>query len=444
MLVVAIMNSRAGTIAAIFALVEGKMQSPDTIIIGAGAAGLMAARVLKRAGKEVLILEASNRIGGRILTHTNTSAGVPVELGAEFVHGEAPETTKLLDEARLVTVPVSGQHYRADRGQFSQQGQAWQKMKLVFRHMNPNRREDRSFQEFLDEKPGGTALRNERELALGFVQGFNGAYPSLISEKSLADQGDPTEGAAEARRIIDGYSSLMDYLRRDVEDSLRMRSQVRRVIWNDSHVRVADQNGRQYGAQTVIITVPLPALQDDSISFEPEIPLLRTAAKKLQMGQVVHLGIVVNERFWERKAENISYIHTPLRPFNVWWTQNPLKAPLIVGWSGGPPAVALSENDDIEDVALRELARALGMRRNQIDKQVDSIHHHDWRKDKYIRGAYSYAGVGGAHAARSLARSFGKTLLVAGEATNSATSGTVEGALASGKRAAEKAIELMS
>ena len=420
------------------------MRSPDTIIVGAGAAGLMAARVLKRAGKQVLILEASNRVGGRVMTRTNTSAGVPVELGAEFVHGDAPETTKLLDEGRLVTVAVSGEHFRADRGKFAKQGEAWQRMKLVFRHLNGDRKVDRSFQDFLDEKPGGSKLRNERELALGFVQGFNGAYPSLISEKSLADQGDPTEGAAEARRIISGYSSLIDYLRSDVQDSIRLKSQVCRVIWDDSHVRLADQNGRQYGARTVIITVPLPALQDDSISFEPEIPALRKAASQLQMGQVVHLGIVVKERFWEKKAEDISYIHTPLRPFNVWWTQNPLTAPLIVGWSGGPPAVELSDDANIEDVALRELARALGIRREQIDKQVDSIHRHDWRKDKYIRGAYSYAGVGGANGARSLARAFGKTVLIAGEATSSSTTGTVEGALESGKRAAEKAIELMS
>jgi monoamine oxidase len=420
------------------------MRSPDTIIIGAGAAGLMAARVLNRAGKHVLILEASSRVGGRVMTRPNTAAGIPIELGAEFVHGEAPETTKLLDEARLVTVSVSGDHYRADRGRFAEQGPIWKRMKMVFKHLNPDRKEDRSFQEFLDDKPGGTALRNERELALGFVQGFNGAYASLISEKSLAEQGDPTEGASEARRIVSGYSALVDHLKSDVADSIRLRTSVRRIIWDESHVRVADQNGRQYGARSVIIAVPLPVLQDDSISLEPEIPQLRSAARQMQMGQVIHLGIVVNERFWEKKAGDISYVHTPTRPFNVWWTQNPLKAPLITGWSGGPPAVELSDGGEVEEAAQRELARAFGLRRARIDALVDSIHYHDWRKDKFIKGAYSYPGVGGSHAPRILARVFGNSILVAGEATDSGSGGTVEGAIASGRRAAEKAIELMS
>ena len=94
----------------------------DTIVIGAGAAGLFAARELARAGKRVVVLESSQRVGGRMLTELETAAGVPIEMGAEFVHGDAPETTKLLDEARLATVRVSGRHFRSDKGQLSPQG----------------------------------------------------------------------------------------------------------------------------------------------------------------------------------------------------------------------------------------------------------------------------------------------------------------------------------
>ena len=134
----------------------------DTIVIGAGAAGLFAARELTRAGKRVIVLESSARVGGRMLTALETAAGVPVELGAEFVHGDAPVTTKLLDEARLATVRVSGHHFRSDRGQLSPQGPIWERMAKVFARMSDTRKHDRSFQEFLDGKPGGASLRAER------------------------------------------------------------------------------------------------------------------------------------------------------------------------------------------------------------------------------------------------------------------------------------------
>jgi monoamine oxidase len=416
------------------------MPSTDVVIVGAGAAGLMAARELKQRGRKVLVLEASSRVGGRILTQRVANAGIPIELGAEFVHGEAPETKRLLDEARLVTVPVSGRHYRSDNGRLSDQGSAWERMRLVFRHLGRNRKHDRSFQDFLDERPGGRALRRERELARGFIQGFNGAYSTLISEKSIADQGDPTEGAAEASRIVSGYGALIEYLRRDVASDIRLRARCTRIVWDNPSVKVFDQRGRTYRARAVILTVPLPLLQDESIALEPDIPELRKAARRLMMGQVLRISVVVKERFWEKKLEDASYVHTPMRPMSVWWTQNPLAAPVITGWAGGPSAVELSEGKTAEDTALRELARAFGMKRARLETLVDSMHWHDWKRDGFIRGAYSYAGVGGSNAPRVLARAFGNTVFVAGEATDSATGATVEGALASGKRAAERAL----
>jgi monoamine oxidase len=418
-------------------------QMTDAIIVGAGAAGLMAARELRHAGKSVLVLESSPRAGGRVMTLHETNAGIPVELGAEFIHGEAPETRKLLDEARLITVPVLGDHYRSDRGELSDQGRVWKRMKKVFRLMNAERKADRSFQDFLDDKPGGRSLAGERELARGFVQGFNGADPSLISEKSLADQGDPTEGAAEASRVVNGYGALIEYLMRDLSEIIRSSVAVRRITRTESGVRVTDEHGMEHGASAVIITVPLPLLQDETIVIEPDIPSLRAAARLLVMGHVARVCVVVKERFWENKIDDLSFVHCPGRPFNVWWTQNPLRAPLLVGWSGGPPALDLTRRGKVEDVALLELARAFRMRRARLDRIVESIHTYQWSEDSNFRGAYSYSGVGGARAARSLARSFDDRIHLAGEATDSATSGTVEGALASGKRAAQKVLEVV-
>jgi monoamine oxidase len=273
------------------------------------------------------------------------------------------------------------------------------------------------------------------------VQGFNAADTSLISEKSLATQGDPTEGAAEANRIVNGYGALVEYLMRDLSELIRSSVAVRRIIHDNKQVTVIDEHQREHTAQTVIVTVPLPLLQDDSIIIEPDIPMLRAAARQLVMGDVARVSVIVKERFWEKKVEDISFVHCPERPFNVWWTQNPLRAPVITGWSGGPPALELTRSGKVEDVALSELARAFGMKRARLDDLIESIHTYDWSHDLHFRGAYSYAGVGGARAARILARTFDNRVFVAGEATD-ASSGTVEGALASGKRAAKKVLEL--
>jgi monoamine oxidase len=416
----------------------------DVIIVGAGAAGLMAARELTRAGKRVCVLEARSRIGGRIMTLFDANAGVPIEFGAEFVHGDAPETTRLLDEARLATVPVLGEQYRSDHGELSRHGPMWKRMSSVFEHLDPDRKKDRSFQEFLDDKPGGKRLKAERDLARNFVEGFDAADAGLISERSLAQQGDPAGGAAQARRIVNGYAALMEYLQREVAESIRLNVSVRRVIWDESGVGVLDRNGKEYRARAVIITVPLPMLQDDTIVLEPEVKALRNAARKLEMGHATHVSVIVKERFWEKKDAALCFVHTPARPFNVWWTHYPLIVPQITGWAGGPASLKLSADGDVEGAAIHELARVFGIRRGSVESLIDSIHTHDWTRDANTRGAYSYPGIGGTSAPRVLARPIGGVVFLAGEAIDAGFSASVEGAIASGKRAARKVLQRAS
>ena len=413
----------------------------DVIIIGAGAAGLMAARELRRAGKSVQVVEASDRIGGRVLTLTDTTAGFPVELGAEFIHGEAKETNKLLNEARIAVVPVTGEHVRSRDGAFESQDKIWKRMERVFKRMDADREEDRSFQDFLDTNPGGPLFKEERELARGFIQGFNGADAWRISEKSLAEQGNPTEGAAKAKRALTGYGALIDFIAQDVLQDVAYNELVQRILWEEGHVRVQTKRGAEYDARACIITVPLPHLQDESIVIEPEITATRKAARQLVMGHVARIVVVLKERFWEKKAEDLSFVHTPERPFNVWWTMSPVETPVLVGWSGGPPAVELNQSGQIEDAAVREMARTFGIKRARAEDLIESMHYHDWSEDPHTKGAYSYVGVGGSDAAERLSRPVRGTLFVAGEATDSANSGTVEGAISSGIRAARQTVK---
>lgn len=420
----------------------------DAIIIGAGAAGLAAARELDAARKNFVVLEARDRIGGRVLTTIDPHTALPVELGAEFIHGEAKETMRFLDEARMTTVPVLGSHYRADRNNIQPVGDMWKRIGSVFRKMKDDRPQDRSFQEFLEDKPGGFRLREERELAAAFVRGFHAADTWYISERALAEMGNPAEGAQKAARTLDGYSALIDVMAQTVQDRVRLRQHVHQVLWEDGNVQIATSDGEVLNARSTIITIPLPHLQQRTISFEPDIPRIRAAADQLVMGHVVRVGVVLRERIWEDKRglEDVAYIHTPRRDFNVWWTQHPLRASIITGWSGGPPAAILASlgSAEVEDVALRELSATLQIRRARLESTVQAMYYHNWSLDPHALGAYSYIGVGGTDAPKQLARPVESTLFFAGEATDTENSGTVEGAITSGQRAARQCLKSLN
>jgi monoamine oxidase len=125
----------------------------------------------------------------------------------------------------------------------------------------------------------------------------------------------------------------------------------------------------------------------------------------------------------------------------------PLRLPIFTGWAGGPRAAAMAgmSRDEVTALAVASLARQLGVARKTVDDALTGAWTHDWSADPWARGAYSYAMVGGSEAAKTLARSVDGTLFFAGEATDAeGRSGTVHGAIASGRRAAaqvQKALE---
>lgn len=166
----------------------------DVAIVGAGAAGLTAAGELRRKGFEVAVFEARDRIGGRILTHRDPRVPLPIELGAEFIHGEAPETMRRLAEAGLLACDVSGEHWRAERGKLRRAEDFWEKIDRVLYRIGriPEDGPDLSFSEFLASKVKGPSLARERAAAREFVQGFHAADVDEISALSIA----PEEGEA--------------------------------------------------------------------------------------------------------------------------------------------------------------------------------------------------------------------------------------------------------
>ena len=193
----------------------------------------------------------------------------------------------------------------------------------------------------------------------------------------------------------------------------------------------------------VVITLPVGVLQAGSCRFDPEPPGLRKALDGLAMGHVMRLVVRFRELPWAGLpgVERLSFLHVGGGPFSVWWTAHPLRYPLAVAWSGGPPSLELTGKtpEAVAAVAFRALAEQTGLSRRRIESRVEGLWLHDWNADPFARGAYSYARVGGSEAAKALAKPVEKTLYFAGEATDAeGRTGTVEGAIATGLRAAKQ------
>jgi len=291
----------------------------DVAIIGAGVAGLSAARELHRHNVDVVVVEARDRIGGRILTQRDPALPVPIELGAEFIHGSAPELRTVADEAHLLVVDIEGRRYRARGSELEPMTDFWKQLDLVMRRLSSDRKHDRSFQEFLASKPGGSSLAEPRKLALQFVEGFHAADPALISERALAGGGSPRGDEREKRmsRILGGLDGVPAWLASGLTDRVRLSTSVTAVTWEDGRAHLELRRGDGAAAdpieaRAVVITVPLGVLRahDDepgAIRFSPALSAKKAAIGLLEMGSVVRVALRMRERFWvsERLAKQL-------------------------------------------------------------------------------------------------------------------------------------------
>ena len=435
----------------------------DVLILGAGAAGLAAGRMLKKAGRSVLLLEARDRPGGRVLTHRDARCPVAIELGAEFIHGEAGTTRRLLDEARLAYYDADGEQWRAQGGRLTRAGKFFERIGKVMKKLE-REDPDRPYGEFLAEKPGGRRLAQDRMLSQRFVQSFHGADVGIISARSLAQQGDPSddETVEKTARLIGGYGQLIDFLARDLTDDIAYNHVATRLQWEPGKVRVSATGtgrGRTFEADRAIITLPIGVLQAQpgepgSLQIDPDPPHIRRAIDLLHPGEVLRVALLFRERFWESKhlpglpkhgsLQDAMFMHTPRGRYTIWWTQHPVRAPLLVAWTGGPPArelMSLGEAGVVE-AAVDELAQEAGIAPRRITEQLLGSWVHDWTGDVFTRGAYAYARVGGARAPQALAKPVENTLYMAGEAVASkVANGTVEGALSAGEQAAKQILD---
>ncbi len=432
----------------------------DVAIVGSGVAGLAAMRLLEERGIRTCVLEARDRIGGRIHTIRDHRLAHPIELGAEFVHGSAPELLEIARQAGLLLYAVEGERWRSQGGRLSRLDDFWEQLQTVTKHLDA-RKADRPFDDFLEDVPGGRRAADARSMARAFVEGFHAADAALISTKALADGGIPSDEEEQRQlRVGDGYDRVPEWLAGDLRDRIVMNAPVARMDWDEGAVQLLVRGrGNQsvrVSARAAIVTVPLGVLlarpdEPGAITFSPRPPLLERIRGCLTMGDVVRVSILFRERWWAERQrggslESMSFLHGDSGDVPVWWSLHPARLPLMVGWVGGPLASRLSGRgaEQIEDRALGALARNLGVPRRRVSAQLEAFWTHDWQSDPFSRGAYSYALVGGAESAAQLARPIKSTLWFAGEAAGpEGRNGTVSGAIGSGRRAARSVMRAL-
>lgn len=420
----------------------------EVIVVGAGAAGLAAARALRERGVRVEILEARNRIGGRIFTHRDPRAAAPIELGAEFVHGSAPEVMTIVREAGLIAVDIPDNRWERRGRRRVQSRDFWKRLEHIMSRMSASRVPDRSFHEFLATSPGGRKYAQDRALAREYVEGFHAADALRISERALATGGSPQGDPAEQRigRLVDGYDHIPGWLARKPHDSVRLRTVVRRVEWEPGAVHVDTSKG-SYAAKTIILTLPIGVLQArpgdaGAVAIHPALSRHEEALSLVTAGPVTRIVLLFREEFWQKgKLARMSFIQGADPDVSVFWTLAPQRAPMLVAWSGGRrgAALALLSPEERRDRAIAAAARQFGLPRSRLAALLVDFWTHNWEDDPFARGAYSYPLVGGAKAGETLARPVRGTIYLAGEGTvEEEASGTVHGAIRSGRRAAKQ------
>lgn len=418
------------------------MSATDVLIVGAGAAGLRAAGALTRAGRRVTIVEARRRIGGRIHTLHDPLSPVPIELGAEFIHGQPPAIWRYVESGRLPALEIDAPflHVRGSRVEHGN----WDAVDRILGGL-PDARE----QSFHDYVEALDAAPEARAAATAYVEGFNAARQERISVQSLAatEAAEDRAGGDRMFRAAGGYSTLIDLLWREIDPAhlrLCLATPIAAVEWRRGAVRV-HAGGRVFEAPRAVMTLPLGVLQSGAVRFDPEPAILRDACRLLVMGHAIRIVLRFRRPVWEDREDlqdaGFLLSDSPFPP--TWWTARPARVPVITGWAGGPKAESASADPaGWVGPALRSLAAILALSEGDLADELESWDAHNWAADDYSRGAYSYVGVGGVGAQEAFGEPVEDTLYFAGEAVASGGDvGTVHAAIDSGARAANLILE---
>src|SRR5580700_1335750 len=413
------------------------------VVVGAGAAGLMAACELARAGKRVTILEARDRCGGRIYPLSAEEFGYPAEGGPEFVHGAAPVTRAVMREARLSLLPRAGTRWSARTGTLladegsvpPHAGRFYQALREV--------KADLPIAEFLETHFGGRQYEALRRSMTRTVEGYDAADPHRASTFAIRDEW-LARDEGQHGRIAQGHGAFIEHLASECRRrgaTIHLGAAVAAIDESGDRIVARCRDGAVFAADAAILTVPLPLL------FQIVLPAAArervAAAADIGFGNVVKILLRFTTRWWAdhagRDLADLSFLLSDA-PVPTWWTQYPAEYPVLTGWLAGPKADRVSSltTAELADLGLASLAEIFDLPPDRIRRDLLASEAINWGNDPFARGAYSYATPKTREAQSLLRKPDDGRIFFSGEALYAGPDmGTVEAALASGQETAQ-------
>jgi monoamine oxidase len=399
---------------------------PDVIVVGAGAAGIAAARWLKRQLREVIVLEARNRLGGRAFTDTRTTA-YPIDLGCEWLH--SADRNPLTKIARSLGLSVDTSPPPWDRPTLA--------ASMSKRHERDFHKAIDRYYERVDAAARGRADRKASELLevgsrwndlIGAISTYiNGVE---LNRVSIFD-GENYDDSETDWRIVEGYGTLIDRL--GARLPVRLNTAVERIDHSGKRIEVTTSNG-SLSAAAVIVTVPTDIIASGAIRFVPDLPRKREAAAHLPLGIANKIFFFLDgaEEFErdtniygriDKVATGNYYVHISGRP-------------LIEGYFGGALARQLEKAGAVAfaDFAVSELTGVMG---SAFRQRLRPILATAWSSDRFSMGSFSHALPGYADERAVLATPGDDRIFFAGEACSKHHFSTTHGAYKSGEKAAK-------
>jgi monoamine oxidase len=413
------------------------------IIVGAGIAGIGAARLLRDAGHEVVILEARDRIGGRIWT--NSSLGTPIDLGASWIHqSKTNPLTQIAAQHKLGVKLTDYSNYHlfgpdghplpdVDReSHFAHTEKLLKKANKVAGRAEIGMNMQQAVDSMLTAEHLNEGELQTLEWRLRMLELYKGAELNL-----LAAEAEEEAFSGDDILLTAGFGKLIEKMAIGLD--IRLNQKVLVVRQNDQRVTVTT-GGEDFEGDFALITLPLGVLKDSDVRFDPIISTSKkNAIKKIGVGQINKLALKFEKPFWATDRDFIGYVSKRKGEF-----------PLFLDWahaSSKPYLVAILGNEfskSIERPSDEELAQMSHQVLSKLYPKASmpsGVLFSRWGSEKFSKGAFSYLPAGVEMVNRDYLAQPEKRVYFAGEHTIQEGAGMAHGAYLSGLRAANWIID---